>query len=124
MVTIGTRGQAAMGDSGPIDFQAFRVIARPDGDGVRLLARGELDLGTVPAVEREVEELCARGVREIVLDLHELAFIDSSGLNLLLRLNARSRADGFRFAIVEGDGPVRRLLELTNLRDDFEHAEI
>jgi anti-sigma B factor antagonist len=113
-----------MGDSGPIDFQAFRVIARPDGDGVRLLARGELDLGTVPTVEREVEELCARGVREIVLDLHELAFIDSSGLSLLLRLNARSRADGFRFAIVEGDGPVRRLLTLTKLRDDFEHAQI
>jgi anti-sigma B factor antagonist len=112
-----------MGDSDPTGFQTFRLTTRPEGDAVRLRASGELDLATVRAVEREVTELRSRGVDSIVLDLRELVFIDSSGLNLLLRLNAQSRADGFDFAIVEGEGPVRRLLRLTNLIGDFKRAE-
>ncbi len=106
-----------------IDAQPFRLTTRREDDRVVLQAHGELDLGTVPAVDREVQELLAGGSRSIVLDLRPLTFIDSSGLNLLLRLDAQARSDGFAFAIIEGDGPVRRLLALTNLTDDFEHAE-
>jgi anti-sigma B factor antagonist len=106
-----------------IDSQPFRLTTRRESDRAVLEAHGELDLSTVPAVDREVQELCAGGWRSIVLDLRQLTFIDSSGLNLLLRLDAQARSDGFGFAIIEGDGPVRRLLALTNLTDDFEHAE-
>jgi anti-sigma B factor antagonist len=106
-----------------IDSQPFRLTTRRQDERVVLAAEGELDLSTVPAVDREVQELCAAGCRSIVLDLRALTFIDSSGLSLLLRLDAQARSDGFAFAIVEGDGPVRRLLALTNLTDDFEHAE-
>ena len=105
------------------DAKPFRLTTRPDGARVVLEAHGEMDLVTVPAVEHEVQELRSRGVRTIVLDLRPLTFIDSSGLSLLLRLDAEARSNGFAFAIIEGDGPVRRLLELTNLTDDFERAE-
>jgi anti-sigma B factor antagonist len=106
-----------------IDPQPFRLTTRRENDRVVLEAKGELDLSTVPVVDREVQELRTGGCRSIVLDLRPLTFIDSSGLNLLLRLDAQARSDGFAFAIIEGDGPVRRLLALTNLTDDFEHAE-
>jgi anti-sigma B factor antagonist len=106
-----------------IDSRPFRLTAKRERDRVVLEAQGELDLATVPAVDREVQELCASGCRSIVLDLRPLTFIDSSGLSLLLRLDAQARSDGFSFAIVEGDGPVRRLLALTNLTGEFEHAE-
>jgi anti-sigma B factor antagonist len=112
-----------VGDYDTIDVHPFRVTVRPDGPRTIVEAHGELDLGTVPVVEREVAQLREQGVESIVLDLRELTFIDSSGLNLLLRLDAEARSDGFRFSIVEGDGPVRRLLELTNLADDFARAE-
>lgn len=112
-----------MADCDTIDVHPFRVTTRADGVRTVVEAHGELDLGTVPVVEREVQALRARGVRKIVLDLRDLTFIDSSGLSLLLRLDAEARSNGFSFAIVEGDGPVRRLLELTDLADDFERAE-
>jgi len=109
-------------DRDTLHVQPFRLVTRPDGDRMLVEVRGELDLETVDAVRREVEELRDRGVRSIVLDLRELAFMDSSGLRLLLQLDADARANGIEFALLEGE-PVRRLLELTNLTDDFKRAE-
>lgn len=104
--------------------QAFRLETRTQGDEATLAVHGELDLGTSEAVERAVRALREGGVHAIVLDLRPLAFIDSSGLRLLLQLDAEARADGFGFAIAAGDGPVRRLLELTNLTDGFQRARL
>lgn len=113
-----------MGDYDTIGVHPFRVTTRTEGPSTYVEAHGELDLGTVPALEREVQELRERGVKQIVLDLREITFMDSSGLSLLLRLDAEARSNGFSFAIVEGDGPVRRLLELTDLADGFQHVEV
>lgn len=112
-----------MPDGETTDAHPFRLTTHSQGDRVTLQVHGELDLSTSDAVEREVQELRGRGARAIVLDLRALAFIDSSGLRLLLQLDAEARADGFELAIAAGDGPVRRLLELTDLTDDFQRAE-
>ena len=45
---------------------------------------GELDASTAPELEAAIERLCEDGASEIVLDMHELSFIDSSGLRLIL----------------------------------------
>ncbi|MGN6189394.1 MAG: STAS domain-containing protein [Conexibacter sp.] len=111
-----------MPDRDTLDAQPFRLATRPDGDRTIVAVQGELDLDTVEAVRREVEQLREQAVRSIVLDLRELAFIDSSGLRLLLQLDADASTNGFELALIAGD-PVRRLLELTNLTDDFKRAE-
>jgi anti-anti-sigma factor len=109
----------AMRDADRFDPPTFRLTVTPDGERVVVAAQGELDLLTVPAVEREVRELRARGFTSIVLDLRELTFIDSTGLGLLLRLDAEAGDARLAFAIVEGDGPVRRVLRLSGLAGRF-----
>jgi anti-sigma B factor antagonist len=101
----------------------FRVEVQPEREGVRVIPHGELDLGTVQQLETQIDELRSGGFATIVLDLRELTFMDSTGLRLLLELDAESRADGFRFAIIDREGPVRRLLELTGIEGRFEHAD-
>ena len=101
----------------------FRVDVQPERERVRVIPRGELDLNTIPQLETQIEALRSGGFRRIVLDLRQLTFMDSTGLRLLLELDAESRADGFRFAIIDGEGPVRRLLQLTGIEDRFEHAD-
>jgi anti-sigma B factor antagonist len=93
----------------------FSVAVQPERGRVRVIPRGELDLATVALLEAEIEELRSRGFATIVLDTRELAFMDSTGLRLMLRLDAEARADGFSFSIIDGEGPVRRLLELTQV---------
>jgi anti-anti-sigma factor len=109
-------------DRDTLHVQPFRLATRADGDRAIVEVHGELDLETVDAVRAEVQGLRDRSIDAIVLDLRELAFIDSSGLRLLLQLDADARASGTELALIEGP-PVRRLLELTKLTDDFRRAE-
>jgi anti-sigma B factor antagonist len=57
--------------------------------GVRVLrVSGELDLGTIGALQSAVEERLGPGAR-IVLDLEGLRFCDSTGLGAIIRLHRR-----------------------------------
>jgi anti-anti-sigma factor len=90
----------------------------------RLTPRGELDLVTVPPLERAVLELCEEGVTDVVLDLSELTFFDSTALCSLLRLDARLREERRGFGLVVGDGIAARVLALTRMRDRFRCADV
>src|SRR2546429_7658313 len=75
--------------------------------------KGRLDVASVPAFRLEVRELMKGGATTLVLDLTELASIDSSGLGAViggLRL-AREARGGPRLAVPHP--PVRQGLKLT-----------
>jgi anti-sigma B factor antagonist len=101
----------------------FGVDGRPERERVRVIPYGELDLATVEQLETQIAELRTRGWATIVLDLRRLDFMDSTGLRLLIELDAESRADGFHFAVLDREGPVRRLLELTRIDGRLAHAD-
>jgi len=100
-------------------FPPFAVGVDIDGDHARVTPRGELDLVTVPPLERAVVDLCEQGSADIVLDLSELTFFDSTALCLLLRLDAQLRGERRGFGIVVGDGIAARVLTITRMRDRF-----
>ena len=81
----------------------------------RVAVSGELDMATAPEVRAQLRR-SAREAREIVLDLRDVSFIDSSALSMLIGVDAESRSDGFGFALLAGV-PVRRLIELCDLQD-------
>jgi anti-sigma B factor antagonist len=66
----------------------------------RLLIAGELDMASAERLDDTIGALVRQGTRELVLDLSGLSFVDSSGLRLLLLLNDRAAADGWRLALV------------------------
>ncbi len=51
----------------------------------------------------------------LVLDLCELEFIDSTGLQTLVTLNAETNKYGLDYKVICGDGAVRRVLSETGL---------
>ncbi|TMM03436.1 MAG: STAS domain-containing protein, partial [Actinobacteria bacterium] len=62
--------------------QDFAMRVRRDGDRLLVTVAGELDLTTAPDLEELL--LASAPYVDLELDLAELAFIDSSGLRLLL----------------------------------------
>ena len=60
------------------------VEDRPSGDGHTLALAGELDIATAPDLEAMIHSLCADGAGEIVLDIGQVSFVDSSGLRAIL----------------------------------------
>jgi anti-sigma B factor antagonist len=61
--------------------------------------------------------------RDLVLDVAEVSFIDSSGLGTLVRLLARIRRSGGDLKLCAAPPPVHRLLKLTNLTQVFDMHE-
>lgn len=93
----------------------FAVRSERAGGVHRVTPSGELDVATVPLLEREVDAAPvpeANGV--IVIDLTELTFMDSSGLHLLLRLNERFPR---QLRVINGSPSVERILDVSGVRD-------
>jgi anti-anti-sigma factor len=70
-----------------------------DHDGeVRVVVSGELDLATAPILGAAIEDAVTRGRERVVVDLAAAPFIDSSGINELVR--AVHRVDGHATLLV------------------------
>jgi len=79
--------------------------------------RGEVDIAAVPALELALDGAIRESVGGFVLDLHEIRFMDCSGLRLILRARALLAREDRALAIVCTPGPIRRLFTETGIED-------
>ncbi|HEV7978013.1 STAS domain-containing protein [Amycolatopsis sp.] len=92
------------------------ATARPQPGLILVKAQGEIDLETSPALEAELNKVLHPPFpARLGLDLSEVTFISSSGLNLLAEVNRRSRACGTDMRLIGMSRPVQRALDLTGL---------
>jgi anti-sigma B factor antagonist len=91
------------------------IGVRSEGERVVLRLDGELDLASVPTLERALQDATLEPAVEIVLDLRGLEFIDSTGLRAILLHDKRSAEGGRRFALVRGPEQVQRLMRMTGV---------
>lgn len=83
---------------------------------------GELDLGSVPALERELDTLAEPG-RTVVLDLSALTFMDSTGLRTILAADERLRGADARLVLVRGPQAVDRVFRITGTAEQLEFLD-
>lgn len=115
----------------PRNERSSRVTLKVDeaeqGSWTVLSMSGELDLVTSPVVRQSVHEAVAEGQHDVVLDLSEVFFCDSSGVGVLIAsrrlmkscggrlrliLPARGAEDGSHVNKVLGALGVRRLFDV------------
>jgi anti-sigma B factor antagonist len=94
----------------------FEVAIIGSGDGaVRVVVSGELDIATSPRLDAAVERVLAEA-DDVVIDLSNVGFIDSSGLYVIAAAARGSEADGKRLRISASLSPqVERLFELAGM---------
>ncbi|MEU5282588.1 STAS domain-containing protein [Streptomyces sp. CA-278952] len=105
----------------------LKVDEAEQGSWTVLSMSGELDLVTSPVVRQSVHEAVAEGQHDVVLDLSEVFFCDSSGVGVLIAsrrlmkscggrlrliLPARGAEDGSHVNKVLGALGVRRLFDV------------
>jgi anti-sigma B factor antagonist len=101
----------------------------PAGHGLRhgtdglVLAElhGEIDLATAHQLRCWLDSLVALAAPAYVVDLRPVSFVDSTGLNLLLRLRRRVLEGGGTFSVLCTPG-TRRLLRAHGTLDVFDPA--
>ena len=80
-----------------------------------LSLRGELDMETAGLLDGHVAEQFRRGRCRLVLDLSALEFMDSSGLNVMIRAFQKARETDGDLYLAAPTSAVRRILEITGV---------
>ncbi|MBA3745998.1 MAG: STAS domain-containing protein [Solirubrobacterales bacterium] len=73
---------------------------------------GELDVATAQRVEDELQAVEATNVKQIILDLAGLTFMDTSGVHLIGRVRARCETRAQRLRLLPGQPHIQRVLAL------------
>ena len=103
-------------DDAPIRLSrccSMRLERQPGAAIVRLA--GEFDLSGEERFKEELEQLLDDQVSTFMLDLRGLDFVDSTGLRMMVQMDAIARREGFDFAILCGEGQVRAVLRESGL---------
>jgi anti-sigma B factor antagonist len=93
----------------------LEVLTRAAQHQLRLT--GELDLASAPALEAAIARLCRDGASEIVLDLSQLTFIDSTGVRTILQGKAVCEGCLCDFSLIPGRRSIQRVFEVTGVVD-------
>lgn len=104
-------------------WQPFSVTVSTDGDRTTVALRGELDLSGVDRARQALEQAEEGDATLLVLDLSELDFIDSTGLEVMLRAGRRAHDAGRRLIVARPSRYVRRLLEMTAIDQTLDVVE-
>jgi anti-sigma B factor antagonist len=107
-----------------VNSSPFGVTIKQREGAVHVALSGELDISTAPQLEDDLRRVEAERPECIVLDLRNLAFMDSTGLRLLIMADARAREEGRRLAIGRGNEMIQRVLHLTRLDERLEIVDV
>lgn len=76
---------------------------------------GEIDVATAPRLREQLVGLITDGRARIVLDLGPVAFLDSTGLGVIVGVLKRARTLGGDLRLVCPNASIRRVFEITAL---------
>lgn len=86
----------------------FSVTTSPSGDRLVVQVTGEVDVSTAPRLRDELSQAIADGHHELVVDLSDVSFLDSTGLGVLVgRLKALRLQEGDMLLVTQQDRILR-----------------
>lgn len=100
----------------------MKIESRETNDAVVVALSGEVDLQHSPLVRKHLMDLMfAR--RTVVVDMNDVAYIDSSGVASLVEAYQMARRNGTRFVLAAVSAPALRVLQLARLDRVFALAD-
>lgn len=93
---------------------AFAYTVDRRDSHVTLHLTGELDLAAAPGLESALDAVLADS-EDVVLDIAEVTFLDSSGLRVLVAAQNQSSEAGKTLTLLNPSAAVSRILEITGL---------
>ncbi len=91
--------------------------SQSDAGHAMLEISGELDLTDAADLHQRLLVLLHEQVREIVLDLSQLVFVDAAGIGAIVAAANLARRDGRRVVLAHPRPSVRRTLGLAHVED-------
>ncbi len=96
-------------------------ITRADhGERAVVHLGGEIDVYTAPLVREKIDEEIHAGRNDLVVDLSDVTFVDSTGLGVLVGRLKLARTRGGSLSLVGTDDRVLKVFSITGLDKVFE----
>jgi anti-sigma B factor antagonist len=99
----------------PASRQMFEITVEHDRAATVVTLRGELDIAGVPRLRSTIEGLAGAGHLNVVVDLDDLEFCDSTGLGTFVGLHHHLDDVGGSLRLRRPCPAVQRILEITAL---------
>jgi anti-anti-sigma factor len=96
------------------------VVLEGQRSPVVLPLAGELDVARANDAYMRMLALELRPGAQLVLDLRELTFMDSTGVRLILQASEYARSHGAGLVVVRPPEPVMRVIELVGLDEQLD----
>jgi anti-anti-sigma factor len=96
-----------------MSHELLRITVEGIEDARLMRVAGEVDASTAAELRRHLEGVRADRAT-LLLDLADVAFMDSTGLRVLLDASAAAATSGWPFFIVRASAAVQRLIALTS----------
>lgn len=113
--------QDGRGSTGGPSQERLDVSMRHTSGESRLTFRGEIDVATVPILERAVALVMTTRPPVLLIDWRPVTFVALDGVDVLKEAAAEARATGNVLRLVPGD-TGRRVLDIVGW-DDIEEAQ-
>jgi anti-sigma B factor antagonist len=97
--------------------QSLTIRAYEEPSRYVLALGGELDMGGVPAFEAAATRLCELGASEMLVDISDVGFIDSTGIRAILAIKATCERHSCEFTMTHAGVQGDRVFEMTRLLD-------
>ncbi len=81
---------------------------------------GEVDVYTSPQLKHDLVQMAERGVKQIVINLSKVEYLDSTGLGVLIGGLKRMRENGGNLSLVGPGMRIQRIFEITGLNKIFD----
>ena len=95
------------------------TISKKDGVIIYSLQGELIDRNQASVMMEEIEDTISKNENKILLNLKELRYINSSGLNILINILTKARKSGGDVAICEVNKKISELLLITKLNSVF-----
>lgn len=92
----------------------------PNPKGVTVRLHGEIDYAKTPAFRQALLELVQADTSDLILDLADVGYMDSSGVATLIEVLQACRQAGRRLALCRLTPEVRSIFEIARLTSVFE----
>jgi anti-anti-sigma factor len=106
------------------DLNRFDWRCGEIGSVLHLWFKGELDIQAVRATSAPLRASLAGERRTVILDMGEVSFMDSSGLELLIRTKRDIESRNGRLLVSRLSVAVERVVEISQLNTWFEPAVV
>lgn len=86
-----------------------------DAEAVTVAVHGEIDLSTVEDLEQEIDAATQSDGATVIIDLGGVTFMDSAGINILLKGRRLADERGKQYRVTNAHGLVRQILDVTGV---------